>query len=650
MAHAKGTSDIRWTMLAYLAGDNNLTEEMVWALQQMRATLASGHTSDGARIADRVEVVARFDARGLSPRTYFLDGGVGPGARDGHLDRVASKEELDELPSAVEPGPEQIAVARIHMRPKLRQCERELAKLLEQPCEALLTAVVTKAVELERAGTTNRKKKVEDCLAELIWRMKPELEEGHCRTLAERVAEEAAKASSAAERGLAGRMAHAPGAVASMMEARSCERWAARQAGEKTAGTLALILSGHGGGAMGGFLTDNDPHGAVSVPGLGRIVAAACRQRQTATGESTRKIGILGLDSCLMSMAEVCCEVWKRADCLVGSEGFTANTGWPYQRVLEVLADQDRPEAAARAIARCYTAFYRDYELGGCSTQIAAIDLDSFGTRLLPAVKGLVGRLREELTNVGAEGYWGPRTAGGAGHLLDAILLAHWNAQTFRMGQYVDLWDFCAQLRRLTEAEGSFGEVRDRLDALLKAIEGEDRPAVSASYYCGPDFQNAHGLSVYFPWSREELEPAYQNLEFDRVTGWYGLLQLVLEHTQRRRRGQQVVDSQKLRREPYRFGSDSQALLERLGLNEPRRMGLAAAARAGFTGDARSGFTGDARSGFTGDSRSGFTGDARMAGKAVEVNFQNPPDGYFRQNLGDDVELDKESREFYGKE
>jgi hypothetical protein len=71
------------------------------------------------------------------------------------------------------------------------------------------------------------------------------------------------------------------------------------------------------------------------------------------------------MDSCLMSNAEVCCEVAEHADYLVASEGWVANAGWPYHRVLEACLDpRERsfwtPKRSRRASRRNFAAFYRD--------------------------------------------------------------------------------------------------------------------------------------------------------------------------------------------------------------------------------------------------------------------------------------------------
>ena len=77
---ANGTKD--WNVMVYLAGDNNLSEEMVWALTEME------------RIKNkRVTVKARFDPRGAGARSYNFSEAQSTGTRAAH---VASRK-LDEF-------------------------------------------------------------------------------------------------------------------------------------------------------------------------------------------------------------------------------------------------------------------------------------------------------------------------------------------------------------------------------------------------------------------------------------------------------------------------------------------------------------------------------------------------------------------------
>jgi len=147
-----------------------------------------------------------------------------------------------------------------------------------------------------------------------------------------------------------------------------------------------VVLSAHGRGAVGDFLTDLDPRTSLSIPELARILAEGREEyarRHDQKPEDIR-ISVLGMDSCLMSNAEVCFEIRDHAEYIVASEGFVENTGWPYHRVLEALLDREsgKPDLKTRSVALSvadhYSAFYRDQEIAGVSTDIAVCNLDAF--------------------------------------------------------------------------------------------------------------------------------------------------------------------------------------------------------------------------------------------------------------------------------
>src|SRR6185369_18078988 len=75
----------------------------------------------------------------------------------------------------------------------------------------------------------------------------------------------------------------------------------------------------------------------------------------------SRKIDILGMDACLMSMVEVYYQMRGLADYSVGSEESEPGDGWPYDRILKALAAKPAmtPEELAKAIVSQYLASYK---------------------------------------------------------------------------------------------------------------------------------------------------------------------------------------------------------------------------------------------------------------------------------------------------
>ena len=68
-----------------------------------------------------------------------------------------------------------------------------------------------------------------------------------------------------------------------------------------------VVFSGHGSGATGDFLPDNDPPSALTIPKLGEMLRSATQKLKDKLDRP--QIDVLGMDSCLMSMVEVGYEV-----------------------------------------------------------------------------------------------------------------------------------------------------------------------------------------------------------------------------------------------------------------------------------------------------------------------------------------------------
>jgi hypothetical protein len=279
-------------------------------------------------------------------------------------------------------------------------------------------------------------------------------------------------------------------------------------------GPFMLVISGHGNGAVGPFLALRDPGAELSLLDLPAVFESSGVSREN-------KIDVLGLDCCTMSMVEVCFELSPYARFLVASEGDVSNHGWPYRQILGAIHGLD-PGEAAHEIVRQFVRFYFDYSLLGISSHCAACDLEKMDVLTEP-----VRRLAEILTErIDEPGVWQP------------VVLAHWEAQSYKDEEYVDLADFCDRLARYIPDTG----VRDCCADVIGAVA----EVVLNSYVTGAHYQYSTGLSVYFPWSNDaakgrgreirttsDLE-GYKMLNFSEKTGWGDFLDAYLEATQRK--------------------------------------------------------------------------------------------------------------------
>lgn len=372
-----------------------------------------------------------------------------------------------------------------------------------------------------------------------------------------------------------------------------------------------VVLAGHGNGTDQDFFLRDETRpfsllpSSLSIPDLQKVFKQTKEAEEKTALEkilekthqqygSGERINILGFDTCVMSMAEVCYQLRDSlVDLMVGSEGFGPTAGWPYHRVLRGLDGEReiKPEKLAERIVKRYARFYVNYEFGGLSVDISALRVKNIG-KLKDKVKiltnTLTGKLKQEYLKLKpgdkrnrAKGYEFPRP-----RFIDAIIMSHWEAQSYNGEQFVDLYDFCNILRRRYNEEwydnekckvdiheakedekAQAREVRRACEGVMRAILGPNHPKLGvdevepenmdakdavllASCYNGPTFQYSHGVSVYFPWSCTEFAnhyfhdddsepmrlgrvPLHSHLDFplDKHSGWGTFLQFYFKAT-----------------------------------------------------------------------------------------------------------------------
>jgi hypothetical protein len=327
-----------------------------------------------------------------------------------------------------------------------------------------------------------------------------------------------------------------------------------------------VVLSGHGSGAVGDFLQTDNPPNSLSIPKLREVIEPIERQKG-------RKIDILGMDSCLMSMVEVCYQLHPHVDYLISAEGYQLNTGWPYSDILGLFKGkkQKNPDELAQLTLKRYIDYYSPYYISGVSVDLSVIDLsdDNKIKDMTAAINKLANLLRDNLHRP---------------QIKNAVILAHWKAQSYKFEQYADLWDFCnllakdlqsgvyniEEVKNLGQLVEGWDEIKKRNryikevakkakeweslrrsieDACNKVMIAIDKIVPVTSYH-GAAFQHSHGLSVYFPWSKTELEknlPPYQNLAFADLTKWDEFLIKYVDETQRELRDDENLRARNVR-------------------------------------------------------------------------------------------------------
>jgi hypothetical protein len=220
-----------------------------------------------------------------------------------------------------------------------------------------------------------------------------------------------------------------------------------------------------------------------------------------------RKIDILGMDACMMSMAEVVYQIRDSVSVAVGSEEVEPGDGWPYDRILTKLTKKPTmmPNELATTIVDEYLA---SYPTNAEVTQ-SACDLSKAGL-LANSVDQLAGSMNNHLSDEA---------------LRSKIVECRLQTQTYETPDYIDLYDFCD----LLEGKTGFEDIRAACSAVKNAIQSDG--VVIRSGYKGENVKHSNGLSIYFP--QKSLSSLYATLDFTKETSWGNFLEKYISSTRR---------------------------------------------------------------------------------------------------------------------
>jgi hypothetical protein len=193
---------------------------------------------------------------------------------------------------------------------------------------------------------------------------------------------------------------------------------------------------------------------------------------------SGRQIDVLGMDACLMGMAEVDYQLRKSVECMTASESLVPYRSWPYDRILRRLeANPEMPPATlGKVIVREYANFYHRQPVSISACNLAR------SKKLASAVRGLGKELMRRLDD---------------NAVLHAVEEARGRAQNYRFGTYVDLYDFC---RRLAQHKGT--RPRRKIRIMCNKIAGRligRKGMIVAERHNGKSLARSAGVSIYFP-------------------------------------------------------------------------------------------------------------------------------------------------------
>jgi hypothetical protein len=583
----------KWTVMVYLAGDNNLAEEMIYALTSMESV-----GSD----PPHYEVFALYDA-GVGPATLRIRD-----SKDAEkaLDLVRK---ADNARSRAEIKKESTA------KSLLQEATEEQDRIIDEIKDLSNKFKDAPAGEKKYAGPALNKKKEEagEAEVEVLLRKDDQVMISANKAAMEKFRR--ARTPREAMDALDGVEAELGDSVEMTLL-----DFLVNTISNHPAEHYMVVLSGHGSGAVGDFLSLNRQFASLGIPDLRELletVREEFRDRtfKDKTGKTQHylrdKIDILGLDSCLMGMAEVAFEIRDHVDILVGAEGFEPNTGWPYDQVLRLISDNPSPTTLAKRIVREYIRFYSmSYTMSGVSTDMTALQLDAMKgfADALGGDDGLSMLLKKALLKDAAEAKSSRKSASSNRNATrDKLILAHWETQGFKNEQHIDVWDFCDRLQdHFSESSPIWKACRNVKRAVKKAV--------LHSEYCGPAFQHAHGVSIFFPWANitdaagvREMDH-YGSLEFAARTHWDEFVRCYHRYTQREaRRGKGAPNLGTLnRREGLFTGKPPKPELD------GNKFGVQGATKFGVQGGTKFGVQGGTKFGVQGGTKFGVQGGTKF--------------------------------------
>jgi hypothetical protein len=211
------------------------------------------------------------------------------------------------------------------------------------------------------------------------------------------------------------------------------------------------------------------------------------------TKDLGRKIDILGMDACLMSMAEVLYQIRDSVLVTVGSEEVEPSDGWPYDVILKALAAKPEmtPQQLAVLIVEKYLASYA----ADSNVTQAACDLTKCGE-----LADVLDRLAKALIPA----FSVPKSRG-------AIFESRDQVQEYEVKEYVDLYNFCDLL---AASPGSpLGK------ACQSVMDTPANPALSSAQEYKGTAAALYGVAVHF--LRKVISPLYATLDFTGDIGQF---------------------------------------------------------------------------------------------------------------------------------
>jgi hypothetical protein len=228
----------------------------------------------------------------------------------------------------------------------------------------------------------------------------------------------------------------------------------------------------------------------------------AFREAEEKTG---KKISLIGMDACLMSMVEVAYQLRANADYMVASQELEPLTGYPYTAILENLTANAEmtPDALAKLIVQEYGRYYEEESRGS----VSQVTQSATNLMVVEKLAEALGRLADVLQRSLSEEDI---------YTENALFHAQRKAVRFEDKDFVDLYDFLKLLR--DKYAGNSDEFIQVMDEVIDLMVMEIEPRlILANVGLGLRFERVKGLSIYSPV--RGYSQFYENSDFASC-GW----------------------------------------------------------------------------------------------------------------------------------
>ena len=275
-----------------------------------------------------------------------------------------------------------------------------------------------------------------------------------------------------------------------------------------------LYLNDHGGGWRGICVDENPVKDMLNLTELKTSLI-------TIRDKISRKIDVVSMDACLMSMVEVAYQLRECADYMVASESFihthqTENglfLNWQLDRIYSNLTANPDMNPSTFAIT-CVENFRTDkaFILPPSVVKPQAVDcISAVNLSAIAQVTELVDNLSKHLMIMKHLRFFIPFI-----FLKTQRFSGAFDFLGYTFYPYVDLYDFSKNVATMMP----YPEIKELSGELMRSIERTVIGERHGKNIMLGEHPGAHGLSIYFPYRMINYDSEYENLDFSKDTHW----------------------------------------------------------------------------------------------------------------------------------